>query len=120
MSSINFESVCIDDPDLTRAVHSISDWVRRHEESTYLTMPVLLKELSSKVAWKDLVRVLAQLERKGLVDVRYRVQFADGTLSDNEYFTPSEIPAVEFDSSFQPVDVQQDMIVPVYVIDAGR
>jgi hypothetical protein len=115
MSSVNFDVVSEKAPELRETANIMRVWFSAHGETRFLDPGTLAKSLGSRVTIDKLVRVLAQLVAAGQVDVRYGVALPDGTFAEGFFDNPAAVPRVVFDSSFQPVNVEDKYIVPVYL-----
>lgn len=114
MSSINFEIVSNQVPELSDAVAAIKGWIEQHSNREYFDALTLAQDLNHVVSADKIIRVLVQLVSHEQMSVRYRVRFSDGSFSEDEFCDPSEIGNVIYDSSFRTVEVDRDMIVPIY------
>ena len=116
MSSVSFESVSNISPELNVTVDALRHWIEQHRGQKFVEPGVLFREIGSVVNHQNLMRVLVQLVAAEQLQQRFRVQLPDGTLSEDEFFDPTEVPSVVFDSSFEPVVVTDDRIVAVFNI----
>jgi hypothetical protein len=119
MSSVNFDRVFEQTPELRDASEAVRQWANAHQNSRFLDARTLAKELGSKVTFDKLVRVFAQLVAAGRVEVRYGVTLPDGTFAEEFFDQPDAVPPVVFDSAFQPVTVDPKYVVPVYLPHAS-
>ena len=122
MSSVKFDPALALSPELRSTTEVLSLWLNEHQERTFIDAASLYREVGAHVTPQNLVRVLAQLAATGQLLVRFRVALPDGTLSEEDFEDPKMVPAVVFDSSFEPVEVTDDHIVTVYQLpdDHGR
>jgi hypothetical protein len=114
MSSISFESVSRKSPDLRPTTEALGQWLKEHRERQFIYPASVLHELGHMVNAQQLLRVLAQLVESEQLEMRFRVALPDGTLSEDDFDDPHDVPPVVFDSSFQPVEVSDDRIVTIY------
>ena len=118
MSSINSEFVSKVSPELGAAANLIQLWLDRNSHVAVIEPSRLFQALKGRIAWRDLLQVFAILQSSGNVEMRYRVRFCDGTLSEEEHSSPDEFSTCVFDSSFEPVNVIGENIVPVFTFPA--
>lgn len=114
MSSVKFEPVLEHSPDLRVTSDILRDWLDKHQDRDFIDPISFYREVGGGVSLFDLTRLLAELVASRQLQVRFRLLMPDDTLSDEEYDSPDEISGIVFDSSFEPVDVQNCKIVSVY------
>lgn len=122
MSSIKFGPALSRHPELSSAAEVLEQWLGEHRELSFVDLPSLSRAIGGFVTTHSLLRVLAQLVAADQLQVKYRVSLPDGTLSEDAFDDPSDVPDIIFDSSFQPIETSRDRIVTVYQLpyDHGR
>lgn len=121
MSSVSFENVLRRAPELGRTTDVLRRWIESHQERRFLDPISLYRDLGSSVTPQSLIRVLADLVETGQLEMKYRVLLPDGTLSEEEFCSPEEVPPTVFDSAFNPVEVSDERIVTIYQLpDSGH
>lgn len=109
-------------PELRSATEVLERWFSKNQERGVIYPTALYRDIGAFATPQNLIRVLAQLVAANQLVVRFRVALPDGTLSEDEFESPQQVPAVVFDSSYEPVEVTDDRIVTVYRLanDHGR
>ena len=112
MSWVSFESVST--PELSSAITALRRWVEQHRGHKFVEPELLFRDIGGNVNPEALVRVLVQLVAARQLEQKFRVLLPDGTLSEDEFSDPDDVPPVIFDSSFQPFEVTKDRIKAVF------
>ena len=122
MSLVKFDPVLSKSPELRSTTEALGRWLSEHNGRSFIYPASLYREFSASINPQHLIRVLAQLVAANQLQVKYRVLLPDGTLSEDDFDDPNDVPPFVFDSSFQPVEVTDDRIVTVYQLldDHGR
>jgi hypothetical protein len=113
MSSISFDALYEDRPDLRRAVARFSDWGDAHPEKKIIDPRALARYLKDVPAG-ELIAVCRELVARGSLRQRYALERPSGQLSGTVYLSPAEIPA-EIPGDFETwISSSDATVVPVF------
>lgn len=119
MSSLNFNPVFERVPELNHAARTIEAWLAERPNLHFIDTQMLSKALGHDVGALQIARVLAQLVVSGQLKIKYRVRLPDGTLSEDQFDSPSAVPKAVPDASLDYFFPERSDIVPVYVMTAA-
>lgn len=118
MSSIKFDNLSEERPDLAEAASLVKSWMARHPSTSAVDPIRIIRETRTDSA-PYVAEVFKELEERGEVESTFRMRSPDGVLIAGELDSPTHLPEFVEDAAGDRYATDQCEVVLVFRAAAG-